>query len=65
MKMPFTLEDFLSVFSEYNTQVWPMQLVLVLFALIAVSLIFTRIHNRDRIVSGILVFLWTNNLIKN
>ena len=59
MKMPFTLEDFLSVFSEYNTQVWPMQLVLALFALIAVSLIFTRIHNRDRIVSGILVFLWT------
>jgi len=56
--MPFTHEEFLSVFSNYNIQVWPMQLVLVLSAAFSVLIIFTRINNRDRIVSGILVFLW-------
>ena len=37
MKLPFTVDQFLSVFSAYNTAIWPMQVLLVVAALAAVA----------------------------
>ena len=36
MTLPFTVDQFLSVFSAYNTAIWPMQVLLVVAALAAV-----------------------------
>lgn len=39
MSLPFTVEQFFAVFERYNHAVWPMQVVLVVLALVAVGLI--------------------------
>ena len=56
--MPFSVEDFFGVFSDYNESVWPMQWVLsgVAVALVIVSLRSSSI--RDRIVCAALGLLW-------
>lgn len=40
--MPFSIEQFLAVFAQYNQAVWLMQAVLVLAGLITVALIVRR-----------------------
>ena len=56
MNLPFTVEQFLDVFAEYNLSVWPFQIVLYLFALTAVFLTIKRFSYGNKIVSGILDF---------
>lgn len=56
--MPFTREQFLSVFQDYNLSVWPMQVVLVLFGLTAVYLAVDRRKYSNKIIPGVLSFLW-------
>lgn len=58
MKLPFTLQQFLDVFTRYNQAVWPMQFVLVLFALAAVLLCFKKIEAADNLISLLLAFFW-------
>ena len=58
MNLPFTKEQFLSVFTSYNLAVWPMQLVLNLLALGAVFLVFHRMRHTDLAVRLTLSFLW-------
>jgi hypothetical protein len=58
MKIPFTTEEFLSVFADYNQAVWPMQFLLLAAGLVAVLAVEARWLHRDRIVTGILAFLW-------
>ena len=58
MKLPFTLQQFLDVFTRYNQAVWPMQFVLVLFALAAVLLCFKKIEAADNLISVLLAFFW-------
>ncbi len=58
MKIPFTIEQFLSVFGDYNTSIWPMQIVLYFVAIAGVTLIPITKKYTDKIISGILVFLW-------
>ncbi len=58
MNLPFTTEQFLSVFGRYNQAVWPMQVVLNLLGLLAVVLAVKRFPISDRLVSVILSFLW-------
>lgn len=56
--MPFTVEQFLAVFSAYNEAVWPAQLVLVGLALIAVGLIVADRARETRLVGMLLAALW-------
>jgi hypothetical protein len=58
MKLPFTLQQFLDVFTRYNQFVWPMQVVLVLFALSAVLLSFKKIAAADKLITLLLSFFW-------
>ena len=53
--MPFTVEQFLAVFAQYNQAVWPMQAVLVLAASAAIGFAFTQ---SNRIVALLLAGLW-------
>lgn len=53
--MPFTVEQFLAVFAQYNQAVWPMQAVLVLAASAAIGVAFTQ---ANRVVAFLLAGLW-------
>jgi len=56
--LPFTSEQFLGVFEEYNEAVWPMQPVLFVVGLVAVALTFWKKRVSDSTVSTILAGLW-------
>ena len=59
MGIPFTVEQFYGVFREYNTAVWPAQLLLVIMALAAVAVALMRQRPWSGVaVSVILGFLW-------
>ena len=57
MNIPFTSEQFLDVFKNYNLTVWPMQVVLFLLAIIAVYHV-KRIANSGKAISIMLSLLW-------
>lgn len=58
MKLPFTLEQFLDVFRQYNISVWPMQVLLILLALVATYFSIFKKPFSDKIIVVILTFLW-------
>ena len=58
MNPPFTTEQFLDVLVEYNLAVWPIQVGVYVLGAAAVLMVFWRIRPSDRIISGILAFLW-------
>lgn len=56
--MPFTTEEFLRVFEKYNQTIFPMQFVLILVGIVAVGLAVSRKPFANKIISGLLGFLW-------
>jgi hypothetical protein len=58
MNIPFTVEQFLGVFEAYNLATWPMPVVAYLLGIAAIWLAFRPIRHSDRLISGILAFLW-------
>src|SRR5580765_461782 len=58
MKTPFTLEDFLGVFSNYNQTVFPFQFIFYLLGVTIVILLLNPISRSSRIISFILSFFW-------
>jgi hypothetical protein len=58
MRPPFTVHEFFAVFARYNEAVWPMQLVLLALAFVAVGLAFRGGKVPSRLVSGTLGLLW-------
>lgn len=58
MSLPFTTEQFLSVFEQYNKAVWPAQILLNLLGVGAVVLAVKRFDWSNRVVAAILAFFW-------
>ena len=58
MKLPFTIEQFLQVFRNYNKAIFPMQIVFYLLAFAIIFLAIKKIKNADKIISSILTFFW-------
>ncbi len=56
--MPFTVEQFLEVFAAYNRAIFPMQLILVAAALVAIFLAIRRNKLSSKAVATILACLW-------
>lgn len=56
--IPFTIEQFLAVFAQYNQAVWPMQIVLMIAAVTAVLLALRPEAIASRMVSLLLAGLW-------
>lgn len=56
--LPFTREQFFTVFSDYNEAVWPAQPVLYIVALIAIGLAVRGTRSGSRVVFGVLALLW-------
>ena len=53
-----TLEQLLTTFEAYNLDLWPMQILAYVLAIVALVLVFRRTPASDRIVTGIMAFLW-------
>lgn len=58
MQLPFSVEQFLQVFEEYNLAVWPAQIVAYVLGAMAVAFAIVRRRGLDRAVSGVLAFFW-------
>ena len=58
MKLPFTVEEFMSVFETYNVSVWPAQLVLYALALVVLLCFYRNVSSTSQVVFGILSFFW-------
>ncbi len=58
MKLPFTIDQFLGVFEEYNLSVWPVQILLMLFALVALFVAYRPRPSSTKLVFVILGFFW-------
>lgn len=58
MTLPFTIEQFLQVFADYNTAVWPTQILLQVLAFICLVLLFRPQPWTSRVVSLVLAFFW-------
>ena len=58
MKPPFTLQQFLEVFTRYNEGVFPMQILFYLMGAIAIYLALKPNAHSDKIISSIMAFFW-------
>jgi len=58
MQIPFTAEQFLQVFKQYNETIWPSQIMLYIFALLAVLFSFIKGKHSQKIISTILSLMW-------
>src|SRR5690348_18042205 len=58
MKTPFTTEQFLDVFREYNESVFPLQLLFYMMALLSIFLVIKPVEKSSRIISSVLGFYW-------
>ena len=58
MNFPFTIQQFLNVFKNYNETVFPVQAVFYLLAIIIIYFIFKEIRGRDKIINSILSLYW-------
>lgn len=58
MNLPFTQEQFFSVFALYNGSVWPAQIVLNVIALLCIGLLFRPGATSSRIICLALSLLW-------
>jgi Family of unknown function (DUF6064) len=56
--LPFTSEQFVSVFAGYNAAIWPAQVAAYLLGRLAALLLFHRSSWSDRILAAILALMW-------
>ena len=58
MELPFTPEQFIALFKNYNQSVYPMQIVFYLLGTTVIILSEKKTINADRIINIILSFSW-------
>lgn len=58
MQLPFTTEDFLGVFAEYNTSIFPLQIMFVLLALVLIYLAYKNFRYSSLAINLSLAFCW-------
>jgi len=58
MDLPFTTDQFLNIFREYNMAIWPSQVVAYLLGFAAVGLAFTKHFKSGKTILAILGIFW-------
>src|SRR5436190_6735523 len=56
--LPFTPEQFLGVFVNYNNAIWPIQIAGYVLGATSLALLFWRTRAADRVIAGILAAMW-------
>lgn len=58
MNLPFSIEEFLKVFKEYNLHVYPFQFVLNLLAVLCIIFILKKSEHNGKFILFVLSFFW-------
>ena len=58
MELPFTVDQFLSVFEQYNTAIWPGQVLAYVLGVACLVLAARQSPVCDRLISAILALFW-------
>ena len=58
METPFTIEEFLRVFEDYNTSVFPVQLLFIAAGFAAIILVHKKGKSANRFITGFLALVW-------
>jgi hypothetical protein len=58
MKLPFSSEQFLRIFEQYNLAVWPIQFLLYSIGVTVALFIFNKKADSSRSISVLIGFLW-------
>jgi hypothetical protein len=58
MDIPFTKDQFLNLFRDYNQSVFPVQIIFYILALYGIYLLFKNHKNKNIYISSLLAFLW-------
>jgi hypothetical protein len=58
MNVPFTTEQFLNVFADYNRAIWPMQIFAYALGAIVLVFVVSKTGYSRRIVMSVLAFFW-------
>lgn len=61
MTAPFSIEQFLGVFVDYNAAIWPTQIVAYVLGLIAVGALWSTRPLPPRLILSILALMWAWN----
>jgi len=61
MKLPFSFEEFLNVFEEYNRAIWPLQIVAYLLGILVVVAALSRFARSGTLICGVLGAMWIWN----
>lgn len=56
--MPFTTEEFLNLFEEYNLSLWPLHMILYSLGIFAILFIMLRKRTEGVVVNVMLAILW-------
>ena len=56
--LPFTPEQFLGVFVNYNDVIWPIQIAAYVLGAISIASLFRKTRAADRVIAGILAAMW-------
>jgi hypothetical protein len=59
MSPPFTIDEFLQVFQDYNLAIWPKQVFAYALGLVALLAAFSRRDDASRLAFAALAVLWT------
>ncbi len=58
MKIPFTTEQFFSVFEKYNSTVFPFQWIIILLGMFTLFLIHSKYSSKNKLIGSFLGLLW-------
>jgi hypothetical protein len=58
MNIPFTTEQFFNIFREYNTGIFPVQIIFYILSFFAIFLIIKSQRDSSGVISLILAFFW-------
>jgi len=58
MSVPFTFDEFLEMLERFNTEWWPVHLIMYTLAVAAIYFAVRKTRYSGKVVTGILVFFW-------
>jgi hypothetical protein len=58
VNLPFSHEQFLALFGQYNRDLWPALVVLWIATIVAVGKLYLRTGHRSRAIAGLLAIHW-------
>lgn len=58
MKLPFNIEEFLKVFQDYNSAIWPAQMLALAIGFVILAALFVRRDGSRRVTMAALGVLW-------